>query len=46
MPYALSKSNGGFFVKTEGTGRKHSKKPLTKEMAMRQMKALYYNVKH
>jgi len=46
MPYELKPFKKGFYVVTEGTGRKHSKKPLTKEMAMRQMKALYYNVKH
>lgn len=45
MPYIISKSKGGYFVKTEGTGKKHSLKPLSKEMAERQMRALYYSVK-
>jgi hypothetical protein len=45
MPYILSKAKGGYFVKTEDTGKKHSKKPLSKEMAQKQMKALYYAMK-
>jgi hypothetical protein len=46
MPYELKKAKTGFYVITEGTGRKHSNKPLSKTMAERQMKALYYRVKN
>jgi len=42
MPYELKASKGGYYVITEGTGKKHSKKPLSKDTAERQMKALYY----
>ena len=42
MPYDIKASKGGYYVITEGSGKKHSKKPLTKEMAEKQMKALYY----
>jgi hypothetical protein len=42
MPYQLSKSKGGYYVITEGTGKKHSLKPLSKATAEAQMKALYY----
>jgi hypothetical protein len=42
MPYMLQKAKGGYYVVTEGSGKKHSKKPLSKDTAERQMKALYY----
>jgi len=42
MPYSLQKSGKGYYVVTEGSGKKHSKKPLSKDTAERQMKALYY----
>lgn len=42
MPYELKKARGGYYVVTEETGKKHSKKPLSKDTAERQMKALYY----
>ena len=42
MPYELKKARGGYYVVTEGSGKKHSKKPLSKDTAERQMKALYY----
>jgi hypothetical protein len=42
MPYKLKASKGGYYVVTEGSGKKHSKKPLSKDTAERQMKALYY----
>jgi len=45
MPYTLKQTKKGYFVITEGTGRKHSNHPLSKTMAERQMRALYYNVK-
>ena len=42
MPYDLKKAKGGYYVVTEGTGKKHSNKPLPKTTAEAQMKALYY----
>jgi len=42
MPYELKKAKGGYYVVTEASGKKHSKKPLSKDTAERQMKALYY----
>ncbi len=46
MPYHLVKAApNGFFVETKGTGRKHSKLPLPKERAERQMRALYVAIK-
>jgi hypothetical protein len=42
MPYKLKASKGGYYVVTEGSGKKHSKKPLSKDTAEAQMKALYY----
>lgn len=42
MPWKLEPAGKGkYFVVTEATGRKHSKKPLARAMALRQMKALY-----
>lgn len=41
MPYELEKTPRGYYVETEETGRRHSKKPLSKKMATRQMRALY-----
>ena len=43
MPYALLKGPGGYWVVTKDTGRKHSLKPLPKEKALAQMRALYVN---
>jgi hypothetical protein len=42
MPFSLKASKGGYYVITEGTGKKHSNKPLPKMNAEAQMKALYY----
>jgi hypothetical protein len=42
MPFSLKASKGGYYVITEGTGKKHSLKPLSKTTAEAQMKALYY----
>jgi len=42
MPYQLQRSGKGYYVITEGTGKKHSNKPLPKMNAEAQMKALYY----
>lgn len=43
MPYKLSKVSGGYKVRTVKPGRPkyHSKAPLTKKMAEKQMRALY-----
>ena len=43
MPYKLRKapSEDKYWVETEATGRKHSKAPLNKSTATRQMRALY-----
>lgn len=42
MPYKLVRSkNGKYFVVTKRSGKRHSKRPLSKEMAIRQMRALY-----
>lgn len=46
MPFSLKEARGGYYVITEGTGKKHSKKPLTKQNAEGQMKALYYAMKN
>jgi len=42
MPYKLVKKEGTdkYFVMTTDTGRLHSKEPMTKDMAKRQMTAL------
>jgi hypothetical protein len=44
MPYNLAKVPEGYYVETEETGRRHSKMPLSRKMATRQMGALYANV--
>lgn len=46
MPYHIEPNpvGRGFFVATKGTGRRHSKKPLTKSTAVKQMRALYVNM--
>ena len=43
MPFQIVKVSNGFKVKKKQAGRPKffSKKPLTKEMATKQMKALY-----
>jgi hypothetical protein len=41
MPWKVQKSGKGYVVVTKGTGRKHSKKPLSKARAQAQMRALY-----
>ena len=44
LPYKIVKKSGGYFVKTKSgphRGRLHSKRPLSEEMAKRQMRALY-----
>lgn len=43
MPYKLQKARGKdlYYVKNLETGKRYSKKPLPKDVAMRQMRALY-----
>lgn len=46
MPYKIAKvPKDGFKVKNIETGKTYSKKGLTKEKAIKQMKALYLHVK-
>lgn len=47
MPYKLHKapSQDKYWVETEATGHKHSKEPLPKARATRQMRALYLHGK-
>jgi hypothetical protein len=40
MPFVIVKVRGGYKVKKEG-GETFSSKPLTKEMATRQLRAIY-----
>ena len=41
MPYELHKVGKGFYVETQGTGKKHSNHPLPRVRAEAQMRALY-----
>lgn len=41
MPYALKKVVGGYYVINEKTGKRYSEKPLSKEKAIKQLRALY-----
>lgn len=43
MPYKLQSTGGGYKVVTKATGKAHSKKPLSKERAKAQMRAIYAN---
>lgn len=45
MPYELKQEKGGWRVYTKGTTRAHSDKPLTRDKAVAQMRALYANMK-
>lgn len=40
MPYAVRKSGGGYRVTNKETGKTYSKKPQTKQMATRQLRAI------
>jgi len=40
MPYEVKASGKGFKVFKKGTSKSYSKKPLTKSLAKRQMKAI------
>ena len=39
----LVKARDGYYVKSKDTGKKHSKKPLSKKKALAQMRAIYAN---
>ena len=41
MPYKLRKSGSGYFVVNQKSGRKLSKKPLSRSRAVAQMRAVY-----
>lgn len=41
MPWHLEQSDGGWYVATTSTGRRHSKEPLTKAVAIKQLAALH-----
>lgn len=41
MPFIISKVKGGFKVRKEGTREYYSNTPLTKEMATKQLRAIY-----
>lgn len=43
MPYEIRKAGKGYVVMTKGTRRTHSKKALSKQKALAQMRALYAN---
>jgi hypothetical protein len=44
MPYELEKVINGYYVITQGTGFRHSKRPLSLSRAKAQMRALYANM--
>ena len=44
MPYAIKKSGNGYKVYNKETGKTYSRKPMPKEKALKQMKALYANM--
>ena len=41
MPYALKKVPGGYYVINENTGKRYSEKPMTRDKAIKQLRALY-----
>jgi hypothetical protein len=45
MPYEIKKVPGGYKVKSEGSGRYFSKKPLSYEKARKQQQAIYLHTK-
>lgn len=45
MPYHIAKVSGGYKVVTTATGKEHSKAPLSREMALRQLGALMSNAR-
>ena len=44
MPYEIKKVPGGYKVRSKGTGRYFSKKPLSYERARKQQQAIYLHV--
>jgi hypothetical protein len=45
MPYELRKVKGGYKTGRKGQGKTYSKKPQSKAMAKKQLRALYANTK-
>lgn len=43
MPWKLVEADGGWYVETISTGRRHSKEPMTKAKAKKQLIALEIN---
>jgi hypothetical protein len=43
MPYAVRKSGSGYKVFNKESGKSYSKKPLPKDRAQAQMRAIYAN---
>jgi hypothetical protein len=41
MPYALKEVKGGYYVINEKTGKRYSEKPMSRERAIKQLRALY-----
>lgn len=41
MPWKIKKSGKGYVVVTKATGREHSKKPMSRAKADKQIRALY-----
>lgn len=41
MPYAVSKSGSGYKVRNKETGKTYSDKPMSREKAVSQMRAIY-----
>lgn len=46
MPFKLLKLKGGYKVENKETKKTYSKLPLTKDKAIKQLKALKINTKH
>lgn len=44
MPYHVIKSGNGYKVQNKDTGKTYSNKPMTKEKAEAQMRAMYANI--
>ena len=40
MPFEMKKSGSGYYVVNKDTGKKHSKKPIPKTNASKQLKVL------
>lgn len=44
MPYELKREGSGYKIVSKDTGKTHSDKPLPRQRALAQMRALYANV--